>query len=77
MTVTFGHGGRHLKGTGLNVNKVNQSLAKEVVKLNLSKGDFYKGQILIDGITIEFTSYGVSDVITNVGTYYLVVNQWR
>ena len=30
QTVNFGHGGRHLEGTGLSVNAVNQALANEV-----------------------------------------------
>lgn len=51
-TVNFGHGGRHLEGTGLNVDLVNQALANEVSSRNLSPGQFYKGQIVVDGITI-------------------------
>lgn len=68
--VTFGHGGRHINNTGLKTNQVNQHIANEVSNLNLKQGQFYKGQILIDGIMIEYTSYGVSDTVTNVGTYY-------
>lgn len=30
-TVTFGHGGRHLEGTGLTVNQVNTAIANDVV----------------------------------------------
>ena len=70
QTINFGHGGRHLGGTSLNVNAVNQALANEVSTLNLSTGQFYKGQIVVNGITIEYTSYGVSDEIINIGTYY-------
>ena len=69
-TVNFGHGGRHLEGTGLSVDTVNQALANEVSVLNLGTGQFHKGQIIVDGITIEYTSYGVSEGIINVGTYY-------
>ncbi len=57
QTVNFGHGGRHLEGTSLNVNAVNQALANEVSTLNLSTGQFHRGQIIIDGII-------------NIGTYY-------
>ena len=70
QTVNFGHGGRHLEGTGLNVDAVNQALANEVSTLDLGTGQFHKGQIIVDGITIEYTSYGVSEGIINVGTYY-------
>ena len=68
--VVFGHGGRHLIGTKLNVNSVNIKLAEVVSKLKLKKGEFYKGQVTIDGIVIEFTSFGVSDNKINIGTYY-------
>ena len=69
-TVNFGHGGRHLEGTDLNVDAVNQALATEVSTLNLRTGQFHKGRIIVDGITIEYTSYGVAEGIINVGTYY-------
>ena len=69
-TVNFGHGGRHLEGTGLSVDTVNQALANDVSALNLGTGQFHKGQIIVDGITIEYTSYRVSEEIINVGTYY-------
>ena len=68
--VIFGHGGRHLEGTGLNVNVVNQALANEISTVNLGIGQFYKGQIVVDGITIKYTSYGVSEGVINIGTYY-------
>ena len=68
--IIFGHGGRHLEGTGLNLENVNNKLAGVVSKLNLKEGQFYKGIVNIDGINIEFTSYGVSDFVTNIGTYY-------
>lgn len=70
QTVMFGHGGRHLEGTSLNADSVNQVLANEVSALNLNTGQFHKGQIVVDGITIEYTSFCVSDGIINVGTYY-------
>jgi len=69
-TINFGHGGRHLDGTGLNVNKVNEILANEVANIHPGTGLFYKGTIEIGGITIEYTSYGVSDGVINIGTYY-------
>ena len=70
--IDFGHGGRHLDGTGLDVNAVNETLANEVSKVHPGTGQFYKGQIVINGITIEYTSYGVSDGVINIGTYYPV-----
>ena len=71
-TVNFGHGGRHLNGTGLDINVVNEAIANKVSTIKLGVGEFFKGQIVADGITIEFTSYGVSEGIINVGTYYTI-----
>lgn len=70
--VTFGHGGRHLEGTGLSVDEVNNALANEVVKVHPGTGKFHKGQIDINGKTIEYTSFGVNDGTINIGTYYPV-----
>ncbi len=47
-----------------------KKLADEVSTINLSVGQFHKGQIVVDGITIEYTSYGVPKGVVNVGTYY-------
>ena len=70
--VSFGHGGRHLEGTGLSANEVNQTIAKDVVTKNHGTGQFYKGKLDVNGVTIEYTSYGVKDGLINVGTYYPV-----
>ena len=70
--VSFGYGGRHLEGTGLSANEVNQAIAKDVVTKNPETGQFYKGQLDVNGVTIEYTSYGVKDGLINVGTYYPV-----
>ena len=68
--VTFGHGGRHLEGTNLDVQDVNQALAEDVVSKDMKVGEFSKGQIEVDGHTIEYTSYRISEDTINVGTYY-------
>lgn len=71
-TVKFGHGKRHLKGTRLTERQVNDAIAKEVAELNLKAGQFHKGRVEIDGYTIEYTSYGLSEGTVNVGTYYTI-----
>lgn len=70
VKVNFGHGGRHLDGTGLSVQEVNKIIAQDVVDKNLKIGQFYKGQVSINGITIEYTSFGLKDGMINIGTYY-------
>lgn len=68
--ITIGHGGRHLKGTNLSVDKVNSTIANEISKIPPGAGKAYKGQIYVDGILIEYRAFGVTDDIINVGTYY-------
>jgi hypothetical protein len=70
-TITFGHGARHLQGTNLSVNQVNQAIANEVSRIHPGTGRFHKGQITINGTRFEYTSFGVSDGVINIGTYYL------
>lgn len=38
--------------------------------LNLGAGQFYKGQIGVDGSIIGYTSYGVSEGVIDIETYY-------
>ena len=70
--VSFGHGGRHLEGTNLSVQEVNQAISKDVINHNVGTGKFYKGRISIKNIVIEYTSFGVKDGLINIGTYYPV-----
>ena len=74
-TMTFGHGERHLQGTNLNYNAVNQALAREVTKVQLKEGQFYKGRIVVNGNTIEYTCYGLRNGRIHIGTYYLYNKQ--
>ncbi len=72
LEVSFGHGGRHLEGVNLSIQDVNQAIANDVTTKHSGIGQFYKGQININGVTIEYTSYGVENGLINVGTYYPV-----
>jgi len=74
--VRFGHGVRHLKGTGLNPRQVENAIISDMKRRlkagNLSKipiiGNFPR--IQIKGITIEYKPYYNGNGIWNVGTYY-------
>ena len=56
----------------MSVDEVNQMIAEDVITKNPGIGQFYKGKITINGVTIEYTSYGIEDGLINVGTYYPV-----
>ena len=71
ITVTFGHGGRHLSNSKLSMETVNKRIAEDVQTQNIGVGEFHKFQIVVDGVTIEYTSFGIKENVVNVGTYYI------
>ena len=71
-TVTLGHGGRHLDGTDLSVNKVNQAIAMDVCKNPPKPDEYLVRTIEIDGVTIGYRVYARSDSTFHVGTYYII-----
>lgn len=70
-TVTFGHGGRHIEGSGFSTSQVNQVIAKDVVSQNPGLGVLYKGSVSINGSNIIYTAKQWTKGIINIGTYYL------
>jgi hypothetical protein len=72
-TVTFGHGARHLVGTGLDQAAVESAIQANVQSAAASAsstGSFW-GRVIVDGKSIEFRAHTLSDGLINVGTYYL------
>ena len=65
-TVTFGHGGNHFPGA--NVSTIEQTIANNVPQLGV--GQNYTGVVNVNGVNIEFRAFGVSEGVTNVGTYF-------
>ena len=70
ITVTFGHGGRHLEGTGYTTADIEPAIASNVVAANPDVNSFYKGSVSVGGIIFEYSSYRRSNFLINVGTYY-------
>lgn len=69
--VTFGHGGRHLDGTGLTVDQINIILAYDVVNKNLPKESGDEFGIDINGIHFKYRAYVLQDGTIKIGTYYI------
>ena len=69
--IEFGHGGRHLAGTGLSVNQVNQAIANDVITRPPTSGVVGHGTVVVNEINIYYDYYSRSDELINVGTYYL------
>mgnify|MGYP001363690584 CR=1 FL=1 len=72
--ITFGHGARHLEGTGLGVEEVESTIVQRVTtaasQTTSQTGSFW-GRIQIRETTIEYRAYTLPDGTINVGTYYV------
>jgi hypothetical protein len=72
LNITFGHGARHLVGTGLSGEVVESAIAAEIRSLAGSAeiaGGFW-GRLVVEGQTIEFRAYLLEAGKINVGTFY-------
>ncbi len=74
--VTFGHGARHLEGTGLSVAEVESAILPRVSaavteSTTGTAGGSFWGRVVVDGTTIEYRAYPLADGTINVGTYYV------
>ena len=70
--ITFGHGARHLQGTGLSQEVVEAAIKEEVSNvmiLSRSTGSFW-GRIQVGAQMIEYRAYTLSNGSVNIGTYY-------
>lgn len=71
--IAFGHGARHLVGTGLAKEGVEATIEQQVrrsVEGATVRGPF-RGRVVVDGKTVEYRGYGRDDGTINIGTYYL------
>ncbi len=68
--VEFSHGGRHLEGTGLNMNQVNQAIANDVVNRPPTNGVVGHGTVSVSGVDIYYGYFTRSDDVISIGTYY-------
>lgn len=71
--VTFGHGARHLEGTGLSSTQVESTILQRVTAeaSQVSTTGSFWGRVRINGTTIEYRAYTLPDGTINVGTYYV------
>jgi RHS repeat-associated protein len=72
--ITFGHGARHLIGTGLGKEAVEGEIAR-VVSAQIGKASAtgsFSGRTVIGGRIIEYRAYTLPDGTINIGTFYPV-----
>ncbi len=72
--VTFGHGARHLAGTGLDAQQVEGAIAQSVrtVSANASQTGSFWGRVTVDGTTVLYRAFTLPGGKINVGTYFPV-----
>ena len=70
ITITFGHGGRHLTTTKLSISDVERAIANDVVLKPAVYTKLGKEIINIRGYNIEYHYRTLSDIWINVGTYF-------
>jgi RHS repeat-associated protein len=72
LRIGFGHGARHLAGTGLVAQAVERAIANEVrtvVGLSTLTGSWW-GRIVVGGRRIEYRAHTLTPTQIHVGTYY-------
>jgi RHS repeat-associated protein len=72
VTVVFGHGARHLAGTGLSQSTVEVAIRTQLQNAlaNASASGPFWGRVVVQGVTIEYRAYTLANGTINVGTYY-------
>lgn len=70
LTLTFGHGRRHLAGTRLSPAEVESAIATDVTAAERPPGVWWRGEVQINGIRIEYRAYSLDSRRVHVGTYY-------
>ncbi len=73
VVVRFGHGARHLEGSGLSSKQVEAAIADQVqAAVNSSSGPpgAFWGRVTVEGAPIEYRAWILPDGSINVGTYY-------
>jgi RHS repeat-associated protein len=74
LAITFGHGARHLEGTGLNQEEVEAAITQSIrdgTRGAAPVGPFW-GRVTVAGQQVEFRAYPVGSARIHVGTYYPV-----
>ncbi len=69
--VTFGHGARHLAGSGLDQTQVETAIKEQVegiAKTSSSTGNFW-GKVVVNGQQIFYRAFTLPNGTINVGTY--------
>jgi RHS repeat-associated protein len=69
--ITFGHGARHLAGTGLSTRCVEDAISAQVQPMlpQTSIGAGFWGTVVVDGVRIQYRGMPINGGV-NIGTYF-------
>jgi len=67
--ILFGHGARHLAGSGLSQAEVEAAIVEDMALLAPS-AERFTGSVVINGRAVEYRAFRLPDGRINVGTYY-------
>ncbi|HEY4310194.1 MAG TPA: RHS repeat-associated core domain-containing protein [Pirellulales bacterium] len=70
----FGHGARHLAGTGLSQSAVEGAINAQIKAAAAAGSKFnggFWGRAVVDGSTIEYRAFTLPNGTINIGTYYI------
>lgn len=69
--VSFGHGGRHLAGTGIPESEVEDAIRAEVqaIRRSASSTGSFWGKVIVRGQTIVYRAFTLADGSIHIGTY--------
>jgi len=74
VNVTFGHGARHLEGSGLNQEAIESAIRHDINRIfsqqwvTLPAGTFW-GRVTVGGQTVTYRAHPLPNGTINVGTY--------
>lgn len=75
--ITFGHGARHLEGTGLSEEDVDAAIEEDIrpIASDIPVGKFFQGTVTVEGRTIQYNGWKVAEGRIHVGTYVIPISE--
>jgi hypothetical protein len=70
LSVTFGHGSRHLRAASVSAAEVEAAIAHDLERISPPPGAALRRAIVVAGAMIEYRAYRVDEARIHVGTYY-------
>jgi hypothetical protein len=70
LSITFGHGSRHLRGDSLEAVDVEKAILDDVRAREPVNPRTFRGTVTVSGIALEYRAYWRDEHSIHIGTYY-------